>query len=66
MSMTAHYMTVTGFIRDDNVEHENSVIVSSNGKCYIMDFDDYYDNNKEIILNGFGSGIGSCIYEILN
>ena len=64
INIKAHYMTVTGIISNDHFEHANSLIVSSYGKKYIMDFDDFYDNNHRLLFGGLGSGIGSCIYEI--
>ena len=58
----AHYMTLTSVFISENCRR---IIVSSWGRRYTFDFDDYFRRNRFILLHGIGNGIGSGIFEII-
>lgn len=50
-TVSEHYMTLTELRYDDNCEHKVSMVLSSWGEKYIMDFYDFYNTGKEELIN---------------
>lgn len=56
----AHYMTVTGVILGE----KRTLVISSWGKKYYIDYDVFYNNNRFLLKRGIGCGIGSGIFVV--
>lgn len=57
VSVNSHYVTATGIIEGLTASHQRMIEVSSWGKCYYIDYDEYLEYVGKSLISGYCSNI---------